>query len=94
MSVLGGGCGCVPSSDIVVSGGVWCMGLGKCFVSVPSRTGEAWVCVMGAGLSGGVECGQPSRPGEAGGEWSNEYSAGGGVWNRILGFAIRNVGGC
>jgi hypothetical protein len=64
------------------------LGLGIGALSVPSLTGEAWVCVLGVGLSGGVECGQPSRPGEGGGEWSNGYSAGGGVRKRILKFGF------
>ena len=81
----GGGGGCVraASSDVRVGGGVWFVGLVR---PVLTLTGESCGDVMGVEPSEGDEGGPLSRTGEAGGEWSNGYSTGGGVWKRILKF--------
>ena len=79
----GGGCGCASASERPVGGGVWFLGL---VMSVSTVTGASFLCVLGVGPSEGDECGLPSRSSESGGEWSNGYSTGGGVWNRILKF--------
>jgi len=90
ISVIGGGCaggcGCAPASHFSVGGGGRSLGPALVVVSISSMMRESCVSSLDEGLVGVCVCGQLSLLDEAGGERSNGYSAGGGVWKRILKF--------